>query len=173
MIGDNIRKALERKGLTSNELAEKIGVTATYVSYLLNNKRNASIEVLEKIAEVLEVSVSSFFDSPSTKETKAPYTKIYQIGGLDDESTDELVIRREKDTEKPEIEIELSQKTSNLLGVIPEEFTDPSQARSYINKHQIFGSNGFNPDKLDDYEILEFANELLKQMKMVSYKYKK
>ena len=42
-----------------------------------------------------------------------------------------------------------------------------------MNKHQIFGSGGFDSDKLDDDEILEFANALLEQMKMVSYKYKK
>src|SRR5699024_9952144 len=55
----------------------------------------------------------------------------------------------------------------------PEEFTDPNEARSYVNKHKIFGSGGFDADKLDDEEILEFDNALLEQMKMVSYKYRK
>lgn len=55
----------------------------------------------------------------------------------------------------------------------PEEFTDPDEARTYVNRHQIFGSGGFDADKLDDEEILEFANALLEQMKMVSYKYRK
>lgn len=57
--------------------------------------------------------------------------------------------------------------------IIPEEFTNPDEARAYVNRHQIFGSSGFDADKLDDDEILEFANDLLEQMKMVSYKYKK
>lgn len=57
--------------------------------------------------------------------------------------------------------------------LFPEEFTDPKEARAYVNKHQIFGSGGFDADKLDDEEILEFANALLEQMKMVSYKYRK
>ncbi|MCQ4925311.1 helix-turn-helix domain-containing protein [Tissierella carlieri] len=57
--------------------------------------------------------------------------------------------------------------------LIPEEFTNADEARAYVNKHQIFGSGGFDADKLDDNEILEFANALLEQMKMVSYKYKK
>lgn len=55
----------------------------------------------------------------------------------------------------------------------PIEFSSADEARAYINKHQIFGSNGFDADKLNDVEILEFANTLLEQMKMVSYKYKK
>ncbi|WP_353096392.1 helix-turn-helix transcriptional regulator [Tissierella praeacuta] len=57
--------------------------------------------------------------------------------------------------------------------IVPEEFTSADEARAYVNKHQIFGSGGFDADKLDDNEILEFANALLEQMKMVSYKYKK
>lgn len=61
----------------------------------------------------------------------------------------------------------------NKQDTFPEEFTDSIQARAYVNKHQIFGSGGFDADKLDDNEILEFANALLEQMKMVSYKYKK
>lgn len=56
---------------------------------------------------------------------------------------------------------------------VPEEFIDPISAREYVNKHQIFGSQGFDSDRLDDEDIIKFANELLMQMKMVSYKYKK
>lgn len=57
--------------------------------------------------------------------------------------------------------------------IVPEEFTNADEARAYVNKHQIFGAGGFDADRLDDDEILEFANALLEQMKMVSYKYKK
>ena len=64
-----------------------------------------------------------------------------------------------------------SDKTTTIKEeTIPEYFDDPQQARKYIEKHQIFGADGF---ELDDEEILEFANELLQQMKMVSYKYRK
>lgn len=63
--------------------------------------------------------------------------------------------------------------TSKSTYTVPEEFTTTEEAREYINKHQIFGSQGFDPDKLDDEEIIEFANELLEQMKMVSWKYRK
>ncbi|GEM_PF-813796 len=59
------------------------------------------------------------------------------------------------------------------LPIIPEEFTNADEARAYVDKHQIFGSSGFDADNLSDDEILEFANELLRQMEMISYKYKK
>lgn len=66
---------------------------------------------------------------------------------------------------------ELTNKDGQDL--FPEEFTNPDEARAYVNKHQIFGLGGFDSDRLDDDEILQFANELLSQMKMVSYKYRK
>lgn len=59
------------------------------------------------------------------------------------------------------------------LSVIPEEFTNPDEARIYIKKHKIFASEGFNVDRLSDEEVLSFANALLEQMKLVGYKYKK
>ncbi|WP_438335200.1 helix-turn-helix domain-containing protein [Clostridium cochlearium] len=59
------------------------------------------------------------------------------------------------------------------LSVIPEEFTNPDDARIYVKKHKIFASEGFNVDRLSDEEVLSFANALLEQMKLVGYKYKK
>ncbi|WMM25640.1 helix-turn-helix transcriptional regulator [Tissierella sp. MB52-C2] len=64
-------------------------------------------------------------------------------------------------------------KDKEEQNLVPEEFVNSAEARAYVNKHQIFVSGGFDSDKLDDNEILEFANALLEQMKMVSYKYKK
>lgn len=59
------------------------------------------------------------------------------------------------------------------MPVIPEHFTDPDEAREYVYKHKIFGANGFRPELMSDEKILEFANALLEQMELLSYKYKK
>ena len=56
---------------------------------------------------------------------------------------------------------------------IPSQFTNPTSAREYISMHQIFASEGFNPNKMSDEDVLDFANEMLKQMELISYKYKK
>ena len=75
-----------------------------------------------------------------------------------------------------EVQIENKKTDKSIeenLPVIPKKFTNPNEARVYVYKHQIFGANGFNSDKLSDDEILEFANELLKQMELISFKFKK
>lgn len=64
-------------------------------------------------------------------------------------------------------------KDQEVTDIIPEEFITADEARAYVDRHQIFGSGGFDSNKLDDNEIITFANELLQQMKMVSYKYRK
>lgn len=65
-----------------------------------------------------------------------------------------------------------SSTSLNKKTTIPIIFNNPDEAREYISSHDIFGSNGFKPDLMSDEQILEFANELLKQMEMVSYKYR-
>lgn len=42
-----------------------------------------------------------------------------------------------------------------------------------LKQPAIFGFGGFDINKMSDEEILDFANELLRQLKLISYKYKK
>jgi transcriptional regulator with XRE-family HTH domain len=57
MLGDNIRRVLNAKHMTSKELADALGVTPTYISYLLTNKRTPSYELLQEIARKLGVNI--------------------------------------------------------------------------------------------------------------------
>jgi transcriptional regulator with XRE-family HTH domain len=54
-LGDRIRAARKAKGWTQQELAEKTGMTAAFLSYLENGSRRAGFESLLKLAEALSV----------------------------------------------------------------------------------------------------------------------
>ncbi|MBN1067144.1 helix-turn-helix transcriptional regulator [Clostridium botulinum] len=69
----------------------------------------------------------------------------------------------EKNADKKNIE--------NNFPIIPEKFTDPEEARTYVMKHQIFAYGGFYPEKMSDEDILNFANEMIEQSKLIRYKY--
>jgi len=57
---------------------------------------------------------------------------------------------------------------------LPDEFTSPEDAIKFIlNQNVIMGFGGFDVNELSDEEVLEFANELLNQLRILSYKYKK
>jgi len=64
MLGDNIRKIREAKQMGLNELAKKADVSSSYLSSLERGvKNNPSIDMLEKIAKPLEISVNQLFDN--------------------------------------------------------------------------------------------------------------
>lgn len=58
-----IREIMSEKGVTSVELAEKIGVSKATISNLINNKTMPSIDTLGKIATVLGVPDWQLFAS--------------------------------------------------------------------------------------------------------------
>lgn len=60
-LGENLKNIMKEKGVTSKELAERVGVSQVHISYILNNKRDPSVDLLEKIADILNVSVSDFY----------------------------------------------------------------------------------------------------------------
>lgn len=121
-----------------------------------------------KLCKEAHLAQSTLSDILSGK-AKNPNTKTLQkiadaLGVSINEFFDEDTEETNADCNKEPIE--------KIMPTIPTEFTNPDEARAYISKHQIFGSNGFNLNKMSDDEVLEFANELLKQMELVAYKYK-
>jgi len=60
MIGNHIAKIRKSRGFTLSELADKSNVSKSYLSNIERNlNQNPSIQVLEKIAHVLQVEISS------------------------------------------------------------------------------------------------------------------
>ena len=57
-IGKAIKICRHQKGMTQAELAKKSDLSVSYLSLLEQNKRDASISVLEKIANSLNIPLS-------------------------------------------------------------------------------------------------------------------
>ncbi|MFQ9320749.1 MAG: helix-turn-helix domain-containing protein [Enterococcus durans] len=86
-IGDNIKEIRTIKGLTQQELADKIGISRSYLGDLEKNRRNPSSETIEKLSEMLGVSIfylmrgiktqqdEKFFKDEEMKETIAAFIK--------------------------------------------------------------------------------------------------
>ncbi|WP_227394771.1 helix-turn-helix domain-containing protein [Jeotgalibacillus aurantiacus] len=79
MIGENIYKIRREKGMTLSELAERSGVSKSYLSNIERNlKQNPSIQVIEKIAKVLEVDVKRLLNMPSSSKENKEWTEFIQ-----------------------------------------------------------------------------------------------
>ncbi len=63
-----IRTMRKRKGWTQAQLAEKSGVSANYIALLERGDRTPSLKLLSRIADALEVKVSSIFENDLQKD---------------------------------------------------------------------------------------------------------
>jgi transcriptional regulator with XRE-family HTH domain len=63
-----IRTIRKRKGWTQTRLAERSGVSANYIALLERGKKTPSLKLLSRIAEALEVKVSSIFENDLQKD---------------------------------------------------------------------------------------------------------
>lgn len=142
MLGDNIRRIRKEKKISINNLSKLTGISLGYLSDLENNKAtNPSIDKLNLIASILNVSVDAFFKD---------------------------------DIDKWDSTINTNQVKEESAMYETGEFKTAEAAMQFILKQPaIMGYGGFNTNKMTDEEIIEFANELLNQMKLISYKYRK
>lgn len=143
---DNLEKQMNLRGWTKYRLAKEAGIGQSTLHEILSGKKTSpNANTLSKLASALEVSVDEFFMNE-----------------------DKMVIKVQKDRSPLPADMESMEN-----GLFPSHFITPSMARSFVESFTIFGSDGFESNKLDDKEIIEFANALLEQMDMMKYKYKK
>lgn len=145
MFGKNIRKIREEKGYGINELSRISGVNASYISALeRDEKKNPSVEILTKLANSLEVNIN----------------EIMKV----DSATHQDLEKWDKNCNQ--IKEEASMYETGI-------FETPEAAMQFILKQPaIMGYGGFDINKLSDQDIIDFANDLLKQLEILSYKYK-
>lgn len=151
-IGDRIKKKRLEKGITLEELGKKAGVSkVTIHRYESNIITNIPSDRIEAMAKALEVSPS------------------YLMGwdeDLEESNHKNLLTRTDK-------EANLSNSKDSKTSIPPDYFTSPQEAVDFLlNQNVIMGFNGLDITKLSEDEQLEYANEILNQIKLVSYKYK-
>lgn len=56
VVGRNVKRIREARGLPQDELAHLAEIHVTYLSGVENGRRNITLNVLERIARALEVS---------------------------------------------------------------------------------------------------------------------
>lgn len=66
-IGQRIKELRKGLELSQESLAYKAEVDRTYVTDVENGRRNVSVEILERIINALDISITEFFN---TKEFK-------------------------------------------------------------------------------------------------------
>lgn len=77
LLGDNIKRIREDSNLSLTELADKIGISRPYLSLIESNQRtNIKTELLNKIAEILNVPVSTLLGEEEQEPIPIGYLHI-------------------------------------------------------------------------------------------------
>ena len=72
IVARNLRRLRRSKGLSQEELADRAGINRNYVGMLEREENSATVDMLEKLADVLNVDPIEFFKRPlrETKDTE-------------------------------------------------------------------------------------------------------
>lgn len=124
-----IKTLAENKKMPITELAERVGVSEQQI-HLMVRTNSTKINTLEKIAKVLDVPVTYFFDQPSLQtnekyEAKGKHGIVAKnIGSVDNRETK---IVRESTTKIQQSETDISEEI-----ILPAEC--PEQIKHHIEK---------------------------------------
>jgi transcriptional regulator with XRE-family HTH domain len=61
VVAKNLRELRKAKGLSQEELADRAAIDRNYVGMVERSENSVSVDVLEKLADALEVGPSEFF----------------------------------------------------------------------------------------------------------------
>ncbi|MCR4989759.1 MAG: helix-turn-helix domain-containing protein [Lachnospiraceae bacterium] len=68
-IGENIRRIRKEKGMTVKELAERVGISDTYMRFYENGQRSPKKDAIKKIADALGVNPEVFYNADTDPVT--------------------------------------------------------------------------------------------------------
>ena len=129
----------------------------------LREKRKEKKISAEYLAKELGVSVSTVYryeDSSIVKIPVSTFEKMCDILG----TTPAVMMGN-----APEISHNKSDNDARL----PDTFENPKEAMEFLLKlPTVAAYGGYDPSKMDDETMVAFANEILQQLQLVSYKYR-
>lgn len=61
MVKNNLKKILENRGIKNKYIAEKVGISGSHFSNIVNGKTVPNLELALKIAKIMKVPVEKLF----------------------------------------------------------------------------------------------------------------
>ena len=110
----------------------------------------------EEVAKRLGVSVSTLYRYENSSISKIPVAVIDKLCEILGTSANKLMKNDESATKED----------------LPDSFANAAEAMAFILKMPVLAAyGGYDINSMDEETIIRFANEILEQLKLVSYKY--
>lgn len=149
-IGKRIKDAREAKNYTQGTLAKLIGVTPSAIANYESDTSHPKEAILYNLMKYLEVDANYLFqdaiDFSQESFTASEIEFIHKYRVLDDYG--KLAVNTTLNHE------------FNRVDSLTQPFMLREDAYNYLTSTQIFAMGGFDPDSMDDDELIELANEL-------------
>ena len=141
-IGNKLKQLLYERGISVKEFAEQIGVPATTLySFIQRDSQKASIDLLWKICNGLDISLDTLFEQPQKANTPTQSDVIKLFTG-----SNEIFYEILAETVKKEEMEEFNRKVKERL---PKDFGKPQTIAAH------FDGTEFTEEELE--EIRRFA----------------
>lgn len=130
ITGERIKEIRKKRGFTLEEVAEKLGISASTLSrYEGSQITKIPINIVDGLCTALGTTTAELMGNTSDSDSK------------------------KED--------------------LPSSFDNAEEAMAFMLKLPVLAAyGGYDIEKMSDEKIIEFANEILVQLKLVSYKYK-
>lgn len=70
-LGYRIRLLREDRGLSQSDFAYRIGINRSYLSGVENGKRNLTVDILARMADILGITLSELFEGVDAEDETA------------------------------------------------------------------------------------------------------
>ncbi len=148
-IGKRIKDAREAKNFTQGHLATLIGVTPSAIANYESDTSHPKETILYDLMKFLEVDANYLFqDFIEIKGDSFSIDEVEQIKKF----------RVLDDYGKTAVSRTLEHEYKRVLSSA--HFLTKDAAYAYLTSTQIFAMGGFDPDQMEDEELIELANEL-------------
>jgi transcriptional regulator with XRE-family HTH domain len=129
----------------------------------LREKRKEKKISAEYLAKELGVSVSTVYRYEDSSIVKIPVSTFEKMCDILGTTPAEMMGNAQ----------EISHNKSDNDARLPDTFENPKEAMEFLLKlPTVAAYGGYDPSKMDDETMVAFANEILQQLQLVSYKYR-
>ena len=88
MIGSRIQEIRNKRGITQDQLSEKVGISSKYLSSIERGKENPRLNTILKLARSLDVKLDEFFTHLDIEDPAKRKSMIIEM--LDEADEDKL-----------------------------------------------------------------------------------
>ena len=172
VFGKRLKELRKANGYTIEQFAEAVGISKSTVGYYENNNRMPDIEILSRIADVLNVSADYLIGKTNTTATKGKTKTVCDFTGLSDTAVEylaELVKNKRIMTELSVINHLFSELKQDYAFYCHEENDDGELAESILGAVVLILRQGCNSLKDEWAEIIHTGDEKKDEVLVSAY----